>query len=227
MWAAFGLVLACSIAPAPPADAPPGPVAAPGTQTWRRTASTAAGVSPTGTGRAQERCTSDCTVEQWERPGEGGSLLLVREGDRLWRDGRRDAWRTAWKTLSGTLALCLGPPLATPPAGDPSGYRLLHERGQDWRWSLHLTGANPCGLSGQVELDALADRVLTHDLLVQGTPWSSGGRELAAPTARALARELAADRWPSADEAERQEILAALHKDPDAVELLEQLQRSR
>ena len=143
----------------------------------------------------------------------------------MWQPGRRDPWRTTWRSLAGTLGMCLGDPLATPPAGDPGGYRLLHARGDTWGWSVHVSGANACGLEGQLELDAHVDRVRVHDLLVGGQPWASGGRERAAPIARALARDAAEARWPDADEQERARILAALHKDPDAAALVERLQR--
>lgn len=227
MWAALVVALGCAPeAPPGPVSAPP-PSRAPPTQTWRRTGSTASGVTPAGAERIQSRCGGPCEVESWHpEPAAAGAapLLLVVEGDRLWLDGHRGAWRTRWRSLSGTLALCLGDPLATPPAGDPGGHRLLHQRAGEWRWSVHLSGANVCGLSGHLELDALGDRVRAHALQVGHLSWAEGGREAAAPTARGLARAAAEARWPTADAAERAEILAALSKDPEASALVLALQ---
>ncbi|MEC7948062.1 MAG: hypothetical protein VX265_10885 [Myxococcota bacterium] len=126
--------------------------------------------------------------------------------------------------MSGTLALCLGDPLATPPAGDPAGFRLLHARSDSWAWSVHLSGANPCGLDGQIELDAHGHRVRTHGLRAATLPWAEGGREAVVPVARRMARDAAEDRWPEADEAERARIIAALAKDPEAAPLVRRLE---
>jgi len=142
----------------------------------------------------------------------------------MWRDGATEQWQTGWRGLAGPLDLCLGDPLATPPAGDPGGFRLLHERGGHWRWSVHFSGANPCGITGHLELDATADRVDANALAVDGAPWARGGRERARARARALARAEAEAAWTNATGPERVRILNALKHDPAAAGLVEALE---
>jgi hypothetical protein len=218
----LALALGCGGAPEPD-DVPV--VAEPPVETWRLLGRTGDGWSSPEAESARDECGAPerCSVETWSRDG-AAPLHLVRDPDRMWRSGRRDTWRTTWRGLSGSLALCIGAPLAIPPATDPAGFRLLHERDGAFRWTVHLSGANPCGLSGQLELDALADRVRPHDLRVDGLAWAEGGRELAQERARSLARAEAEARWAAADADERARILAALRQDPGSAELVRRLE---
>ncbi len=171
-----------------------------------------------------DRCAAarPCVVERFEGPGE--IVDLLHAGDHITPVGRLDRWPTAWRGLAGTLGVCLGDPLAIPPAGDGGGFRGLHRRGEAWRWSVHLSGDNRCGLSGHLELDATADRLGANGLRVDGLAWEHGGRERARDRARMWLREDARRRWPTADEAERAALLAALSKDPDAAALVAELE---
>lgn len=175
MWAGLALAVACASDPAPPA-----PAAKDATRTWRRIGSTADGAAPEAATAEAARCASPCVAELWEPTSDASaatSIVLLRSDSEMRAADRRGVWQTTWRGLSGTLALCLGDPLATPPAGDPAGFRLLHAREGQWAWSVHLSGANPCGLDGQIELAAHGHRVRTHDLRAATLPWADGGRE--------------------------------------------------
>ena len=192
------------------------------TRTWRRAPDfSTPDVEQVDT---HQRCgpTSRCTVESWTLDS-APPIHLIRAQRAMWRAGTREEWRTRWRGLAGPLDLCIGDPLALPPADDPGGFRLLHDQQDSWRWSVHLSGANACELEGHLEIDALADRIQTHHLRVDGMAWTDGGRELARERGRELARAIAESRWAEASAEERARIIAALKQDPDSAALVARL----
>jgi len=93
-------------------------------------------------------------------------------------DGRQP-WPAQWVGITGTLRACLGDPLSIPPTDDPESVRTLVTTGDETQWWLHFSGNNPCGLEGQVRLNATNDEVDTSALRCEGKRWREGGRECA------------------------------------------------
>jgi hypothetical protein len=222
-------VAACGETPTPPAAQPPA-TTPPKERHLRLVGEAGDGVTGPGfVGAAAllELCRDahPCRAERWQDQA-GDEIDLVRVGDRIRRPDRLDRWPVQWRGLAGTLTVCMGDPLATPPAKDPQGFRALHQRGTEWRWSIDLSGANPCGIAGRIELDATRDRLRAVELTVDHQPWDSGGRALANERARSIVRADIQRRWPTADAATREKWRRQLRLDPDGGPLLEQLSSS-
>lgn len=118
-----------------------------------------------------------CAAEHWTTD-DGLGQTLLRRGDQFFQqDGT--AWNARWWTISGILRACLGDPLSIPPTSDPGAYRTLHTGGADQHWRIHLSGQNPCGLAGSVDLDVAEDKIDLSRLTCGGASWKKGGRECA------------------------------------------------
>ena len=118
-----------------------------------------------------------CAAERWRAPDGRHRDLLLR-GASIDELSSGEAWPGAWQRVDGSLAACLRHPLFHPPAGDTGARRELVQRGSDWSWVLHFAGAEPCRLEGLLILDARGADIDTSALLVEGVPWSAGGRQL-------------------------------------------------
>ena len=184
------LLLACaeSAPPAPPPvpipEAPPLPAAL----RWRilgrmgPVLSTLPSPLPFEGGEAlMARCAGQlpCSAERWERE-DGRRMDLLRVGDVVVAADGAFTWPARWRRLNGDLAACAGDPLALPPAGDPGALRILVEEAAGPWWEVSWSGANRCGLTGQLRLRADAETVDATGVIVEGLPWSKGGRERAA-----------------------------------------------
>lgn len=128
---------------------------------------------PDGPAALDPRCASQglrpCSAERWT---DGEQVVdVVRAGHDLRIDGLTG--RTDWLRIGPTLMGCLGDPLALPPADDPGGTRSFDG---EW-WTLHMSGANACRVSGELRLHAWKDQADWHALAVDGVPWDAGGRQ--------------------------------------------------
>ncbi len=130
-----------------------------------------------------------CAAERWVRKGpEAEVLTLLRRGDKIAHvDGTE--WIATWWSISGILRACLGDPLSVPPTSDPGAHRTLHTGPDGTRWRIHLSGQNPCGLTGAVDLMVDEDKLDLSRLSCGGEPWKKGGRSCAIAR-RAAALEL-------------------------------------
>jgi len=177
-----------------------------------------------------------CRAELWrplrpagEAPGQERTLLLQVGATFLLQTPLGETVRsTTWSALGSILAGCLQDPFALPPAGDPGAFRHLLLGAQGTAWVLHLSGENPCRLSGEVRLGILPDGVSVEDLMADGLPWRAGGAERALALWRAAARVEVRDHFLELPTEERILGLEALVHDPDpeALTVLQQLATS-
>ncbi len=120
-----------------------------------------------------------CAAERWvSQPDGAEEKILLRRGDQIYQEDGTP-WTATWWTVSGILRACLGDPLSVPPTTDPDAYRALHTGPEGTHWRLHLSGKNPCGIAGSLDLVVDEDKIDLDRLTCGGSPWRKGGRACA------------------------------------------------
>ncbi len=120
-----------------------------------------------------------CAAERWTQAADSATTVtLLRRGDQFYQEDGT-TWNARWWTISGILRACLGDPLSVPPTTDPGAYRTLHTPADGGYWTIHLSGQNPCGLTGEVRLMLKEDKIDLSDLKCGDKPWKKGGRKCA------------------------------------------------
>jgi hypothetical protein len=170
-----------------------------------------------------------CAAEVWRSDDPPQSRIFVIAGDRAILDlgGLDRQAATSWSRMGEPLSACIGPPLSLPPGRDPTGFRILAEDHEDYRWMLFFSGNNRCRFDGWLGLDVFGPGVDTTGLTVSGLSWATGGREEATRLLSAETRSRALLEWPDLPPDQRILLLGALSRDPEpeAARILRELAR--